>query len=675
LSCGSVASSERREFDMAIDPELEEITRSGDIVWLDEGVGSNDGPTLEELDAQAREGGVPAWRLDLAFSEGGPWAGVRNFLEQVVSMLPETLIECHAREVALVLPELRRSLDRPMLPLMEIVPEQERVRAYAADRAIRVVHGLVDLVGAWAEREIQGGWLLLCDRFDEAGFMVRKFLAELVRRKGRTTGLTLIVAVGTSAGEDPSLAFPASRVTRISLGSENSPSPVAPSQDASAKRAETLEREVGDDPAVREARLPDLIRVWREADPERALPYQVEAFFLYTSQGFYHDAMRYGEAIRAHLDRWCGVDEGRRIKAINKFFGCLAVLGEPERVLEIVETEGFQKVTELDNQGLLHYIAAMIYARYMPDKDLERAVDHLEQGVEAIERADMDEADRHFQIAFNRNGLALIRHFQKRPEDAIDLCRSSLERLRTHLDEDRHKLHKSVLIYNIAQVYRSLGRDDESLRYYSEAIELDPAYSEYYNERGGIYLERGELEEAERDFLRAIELSPPYPQVWTNLGQCYRRWGRTREAVEAYDRALDLDPTQTLALMGRADARQSAGASAEALGDYTRYLELVPDDWQALGNRAVLLFEKDDVEAALADLDRAVAAAPEEVELRSNRAVALSHVGRSDDAISDLRACLELLPVDAPSRSGIEERLRALGEDEATAPTVREAAG
>ena len=435
--------------------------------------------------------------------------------------------------------------------------------------------------------------------------------------------------------------------------------PADPSPREAAARAERIEEEVGDDPLARETRLPELIEAWQAADPERALPYLVQAFFLYTSHGFYRDALRYGDAVHPLIDQYCGTDESRRMNVVNKFFGCLAVLGEPERALEIIDSEGFEKITEPGRRSLLHYLAAMIHARYLPKKDLDLAVEHLDRGIEEIERAGLEDAERHFQTAFNRNGLALIRHFQRRPEDAIALCEESLERLTTHLSEDQHALHKSVLVYNIAQVYRSLGRDEEALEHYDRVIALDPGYSEYYNERGGVYLKQGRLAEAEQDFLRAIELSPPYPEVWTNLGQCHRRWERTRDAVAAYSRALDLDPTQGLALMGRADARQSAGDRDEALADYSSFLDAHPDDWQALGNRAILFFEQGEGEAALADLDRALAAAPGQVELLSNRAVALSHLGRNEDAIADLRTCLTLVP-DGAGRAEIEERLQTL---------------
>src|SRR5207248_1480612 len=119
--------------------------------------------------------------------------------------------------------------------------------------------------------------------------------------------------------------------------------------------------------------------------------------------------------------------------------------------------------------------------------------------------------------------LAMIRNFQGRGQDAIKLCQDGIEHLNMHLGTEKHRLHRSVLLYNIAQVYRVAGSHGEAIKYYSATIEMDPNYSEYYNERGSIFLQMGLLEEAHRDYLKAIELSPPYFEVFTNLGQCYRK--------------------------------------------------------------------------------------------------------------------------------------------------------
>jgi len=199
-----------------------------------------------------------------------------------------------------------------------------------------------------------------------------------------------------------------------------------------------------------------------------------------------------------------------------------------------------------------------------------------------------------------------IRHRQGRPDEALELCLAGFNELRQRLAPEEHRLHRSVLLYNAAQVLAALERHDEAIACISRAMALDPNYSEYYAERGGVYLKIGRFEEAERDFLRAIDLSPPYSDVWTNLGQCYRVTDRPEEAIRAYARALDLDPAVPLALIGRAESSLALGDADGAIRDYTAALALEHEQPLVLAGRAVAYYESGRFDDALNDNRRVV---------------------------------------------------------------------
>jgi tetratricopeptide (TPR) repeat protein len=309
---------------------------------------------------------------------------------------------------------------------------------------------------------------------------------------------------------------------------------------------------------------------------------------------------------------------------------------------------------------------AMLHARYLPVRDFATGEQYLELGVTYLNQASLPERDHYFMLAFNRNGLAMIRSFQGRHQEALDLCRDAWRMLDEHLDERQHRLHRSVLLYNLAQVYNQIGEYDLAVEQYSAAIGLDPNYSEYHNERGNLLLKLGRFEEADRDYRRAIALGPPYFEVWSNLGQCCRSRGLMEEAIDAYDRSLDLRPDQPMVWVVRAQALQALERIGEAIDSYSRALDLQPT-WPAFAGRAVLLYEQGRLRECLADLDRAVALAPGEPELYQNRAVANTDLGRRQAAALDLRKYLELQP-DADDRAEVEARLATLSPAVSAAP-------
>jgi tetratricopeptide (TPR) repeat protein len=304
----------------------------------------------------------------------------------------------------------------------------------------------------------------------------------------------------------------------------------------------------------------------------------------------------------------------------------------------------------------------MLHARFLPTINLDEAEAYLDRARALLATAapgSLTPERRAFLTVFMMNGLALVRLRQRRPQDAVALCRDGIALLNERLLPDQHRLYRSVLEYNIAQVYAQIGPCEEALRHFTATMAMDPNYSEYYNERGSVLFKLERLQEAEQDFRQAIDLSPPYPEVWTNLGQCYRAMDRLADAVAAYSRALDLDPTIGLALVGRADAQATLGNSGAALADYGAALRIKPDDAVTLASRAIVLYEIGDLSAALADLDRAIALTPEVADYYQNRAVALADLGRDEEAMADLRSYRRLAP-DAEDRVEVEERLARL---------------
>jgi tetratricopeptide (TPR) repeat protein len=462
--------------------------------------------------------------------------------------------------------------------------------------------------------------------------MGRRFFDELVRRRGCRLRLLVLAT---------------------------SPSPPLHPEDPAAE-AERLEVRVRDAPSELRLWLPALIRLWHKADrPEKALRWETQALQSYNVLGMYEDARVYGERALAAQKVHAPEDHDLHGRIFAKLFMTYLALQMPEdaRRLADVESAGREHSPEWRAQFL--YSIAMLYARYLPERDFARAEALLDQGLEELARADIAEEDRHFQRVFNRNGLAMIRHFQGRFQEAIDLCRTGYEELDRHLGPDQHKLHRSVLLYNIAQVHGAARADEEAIRYYSAAVEMDPGYSEYYNERGSIRLRRGELEAALEDYRRAIALSPPYYEVFANLGQCCRLLGRMEEAVSAYSRSLDLKPDQVVSLLGRAEAHEALGRVSEALADYEAVVRLKPDHWPALASRAVLHHASGRLSQSLADLNRAIELAPQRPDLYRNRAVALADLHRAVEAAEDLRSYLRLCP-DAEDRSEVERDCRQL---------------
>lgn len=606
------------------------------------------------------------YRLSCNFKQSGPWSGVKELVEQLLPQVEEQapeLVQRHGTEIFLSAPMAGRRIGLVAPSLTDIAVPEEKVRNYPMDRAYRLVHGLVDFVAASHRLNGEGPLVLICDPFADPGALAQRFFWELLRREGDGLRLSLVLALGP---DDPLpqlfVGFPSTTEIRLDLPGD---AEAVPDPQVMRDLAIELEGVAAGGYAEGLENLSTLIHAWQNSDdPGRALVWQAQAFGQYNHLGFYEDALRYGAVIENGIDRVLEMTSAyTRWNLVGALANCHLAMGEPEAALAVINKEGRHKIKDPGDLAKLFYVEALIYARFLAARDFAQAEQRLHEGLALLETATLPEEERWFLHVFLLNGLAYIRHRQGMPSEAIELCQQGFELLERHLAPDQHRLHRSVLLYNIAQVYAHLGEGEKAVEHYTGAMRFDPNYSEYYNERGNAYLSMGRLEEAIGDYQEAIRLSAPYQEVWTNMGQALKLQGRYEESFEAYSKALDLDPYQVLPRIGRAQALEQLERLEEAIVDYSLALEADPAQPLVLANRAALLYEEGRLEEAIADLGKAMELAPETPDLYWNRAAALKETGALGAAAQDWTTYLELLP-DADDR---EDVLARIGECSARA--------
>jgi tetratricopeptide (TPR) repeat protein len=626
-------------------PTFAEATAAapGRCVILEAGRGRARRAYVESVLDAARTAGAEALVASCSIEAGGPWAGLADILRALLPAIDDAapeLVRTHAYELSHALPELRERFPLTGGNLTDASPVKERVRSYPMDRAYRLLHGLIDLLAAWLPRHGRR-LVVVCDDFDGAGALMRRFFRELVRRRLARVPLDLICVADLGAGTAVAETLRLDPADVIHSGVPAQPEPV--DVEAMRREADVLEQFAESHLGSSEPHLPRLIYCClASGQSARAHRWRVAALAIYNHWGLYEDALFFGEPLLADIDPACADARFTRWLVVSGLFNALVAIGEAERAFQIVHDEGLLKVTNTKDRISIYYTLAMLHCRFLKKRDLAKAEEFLNKSLEAIDIAELEESERHYLAVFSLNGLAFIRHLQGRVAEAVELCRAGFERLNTHLRDHQYRLHRSVLLYNIAQVHSSTRSFEEALAHYTAAMESDPRYSEYHNERGNVFLKMGRLDEAIRDYRNAIELSAPYQEVWTNLGQAYKLRGDAANAVKAYSQAIDLDPEQLLPLLGRAQAYEMLNRLDAALADYTAALAIDASDAHVWSNRAVVNFELGRAADAVGDLDRAIARAPRDPELYFNRAVALLAADRDEEAARDRATSLQL---------------------------------
>jgi protein O-mannosyl-transferase len=168
-----------------------------------------------------------------------------------------------------------------------------------------------------------------------------------------------------------------------------------------------------------------------------------------------------------------------------------------------------------------------------------------------------------------------------------------------------------------------LGRRDEAVVAFEEALRLDPDYAQAHNNLGALLQLAGQADAAVEHYRRAVALRPDNVESHTNLGQLLTTRGRLSEAAAQFSAALLLRNDNVQALAGLAWIRATAPDSslrdaaeavqlAERADAVTRHQDVIVLDALAAAYAAAGRYE-DALRAATSGLEVATAAARADV--------------------------------------------------------------
>lgn len=276
------------------------------------------------------------------------------------------------------------------------------------------------------------------------------------------------------------------------------------------------------------------------------------------------------------------------------------------------------------------YALSMLYARHHPEhlRSLDRTAEYLEHGYAALDRVEEDDdRDLTFHRVFNRNGYALVEFRRGRVDVAIEHLTAGISKLRSGTAV--HRMHQTVLMYNLAQCYRRIGRIDSAIETYRELLGVDGKMPEYHMELAHCHLIAEQFNEALASLLEARNLGPSIQEVHSLLGFTYLRIGKTAEALDAYRIAHECDPRDV-----------------DALYDY-----------------AYLLAESEQTEKALqlaCSLDPGLLPRDQAVKLLTLAAEQHAQLGNLPSAHSALEEVLTLNPDDPDARANLDQVAAAM---------------
>jgi tetratricopeptide (TPR) repeat protein len=128
----------------------------------------------------------------------------------------------------------------------------------------------------------------------------------------------------------------------------------------------------------------------------------------------------------------------------------------------------------------------------------------------------------------------------------------------------------------------SLGRREEAVANYEQALALEPRHAEVLDNLGMAWRELGERRRAEALHRRALEIDPRRARSHYGIGSAQLERGRVEAAAASFRRVLDLEPAHVAAHLGLAAALRQQRRVVEAQSICERALALAPRSAEAV---------------------------------------------------------------------------------------------
>ena len=215
--------------------------------------------------------------------------------------------------------------------------------------------------------------------------------------------------------------------------------------------------------------------------------------------------------------------------------------------------------------------------------------------------------------------------------------------------------------------YQFLGKNDEAISDYSEALNLEPGHHETLIRRGQVYsslndhqsatkdfskvihvdqandaarycramslLAQGKIAEANSDLSVAIKLAPEHPGYHVLLAELNQKSGNAPGVLAAYDQAILCDPTDAATYRRRGSVHVSAQNYLNAISDFTHSLELRPRQIELLVQRGSAYLKAGEDALAIEDFELALTHNDKLAKAYSGRAAVLTNQERYEYAL------------------------------------------
>ena len=206
----------------------------------------------------------------------------------------------------------------------------------------------------------------------------------------------------------------------------------------------------------------------------------------------------------------------------------------------------------------------------------------------------------------------------------INRLKGSVEAIKKDIDQSKEAAEKAAKMSKASENFTQALSEEDKLKafsLYTKAIELNPDFSEAYNNRGILKRKSGDKEGAMKDYDMAIEKNLNNSSAYYNRGNLKNDLGDKEGAMKDFDMAIKKNLNFSEAYNNRGNLKRNSGDKEGAMKDYDMAIEKNPNNSKAYNNRGILKKNfLSDIDGAIKDFSSTISIDNKKAKAYVNRA-------------------------------------------------------
>lgn len=285
------------------------------------------------------------------------------------------------------------------------------------------------------------------------------------------------------------------------------------------------------------------------------------------------------------------------------------------------------------------------FLRDVVAKAPNKARPHNNLGLVLLEQGKIDEATDHLRRALELSpsvfnlykNLAQALMIKGNYEEALDYYKQGLTLAAGKDGEKEFHL-------GIGNALDKIGKPQEAIEQYKQALAIDPEYEAAYNQLGKVLVQRGNLDEALLNFSYAVQVNTSYAEAHNNMANVYVQQGRDLDAIDHYGKALRINPDYADAHYNLGLLFTRRGELNKAIEQFQEVLRIEPDHADALKNLDVTIEHGQRIRDAIEKIRHAVKDNPQDPKLFFQLGELRRMEGSFTEAVKNYEKALSILP-------------------------------